>query len=89
MCRGEQPSFCRPPHLTFYQTIESMLRNQSGIHSAKVALLAERAVIEFDPLLWTVPKLIDVGPFFHEISRRPHASLVYNRKFLILDLTPR
>jgi hypothetical protein len=52
-----------------------MLRNQTGIYSTKVALLAERAVVEFDPLLWTVPKLIDVWSFFHEIFKRPHAPL--------------
>jgi len=37
-----------------------MLRNQKGIQLIKVALLAERAVVEFDPIHWTVPKLIDV-----------------------------
>lgn len=34
-----------------------MLRNQPGIYSVKVSLLAERAVIEFDPLTWTIEKL--------------------------------
>jgi Cu+-exporting ATPase len=34
-----------------------MMRSQAGIHSIKVALLAERAVIEFDPLIWTIEKL--------------------------------
>lgn len=37
-----------------------MLRQQPGIHSVKVALLAERGVVEFDPNQWTVPKLISV-----------------------------
>ena len=41
------------------QSIEGMLRNQPGIHSVKVALLAERAVIEFDPLTWTLEKLAE------------------------------
>ena len=36
-----------------------MLRNQPGIHSVKVALLAERAVIEFDPLTWTPEKIAE------------------------------
>lgn len=40
-----------------------MLRDQKGIHSIKVALLAERAVVEFDPFHWTAPKLIDVRYF--------------------------
>lgn len=39
------------------QSIESMLRTQPGIHSIKVALLAERATIEFDPLQWTLEKI--------------------------------
>lgn len=37
-----------------------MLRTQSGIHSVKVALLAERGVIEYDPKIWTSDKLIKV-----------------------------
>ena len=51
-----------PANLTpCLQSIEGMLRNQEGIHSIKVALLAERAVVEFDPVQWTVEKLIDVS----------------------------
>ena len=42
-----------------------MLRDQTGIFSVKVALLAERGVIEYDPSLWTVEKLVseitDIG----------------------------
>ena len=38
-----------------------MLREQSGIHSIKVALLAERGVIEYDPNVWDADKLIDVS----------------------------
>ncbi|KDQ13049.1 hypothetical protein BOTBODRAFT_133950 [Botryobasidium botryosum FD-172 SS1] len=41
------------------ESIESMLRNQPGIHSVKVALLAERAVVEFDASAWTVEKVIE------------------------------
>ncbi|KAH9479350.1 Copper-transporting ATPase HMA5 [Psilocybe cubensis] len=41
------------------EAIEGMLRDQKGIHSVKVALLAERAVIEYDPLHWTVVKLVN------------------------------
>ena len=37
-----------------------MLRDQPGIQSVKVALLAERAVIEFDPTVWTAEKVIEV-----------------------------
>jgi len=49
------------------ESIESMLRNQPGIQSIKVALLAERAVVEFDPTIWTAEKVIkeisDIGCF--------------------------
>lgn len=38
-----------------------MLRNQPGIHSVKVALLAERAVVEYDPELWTEDKIMSVS----------------------------
>ena len=50
------------PHPLFsFQSIEGMLRSQPGIHSVKVALLAERGVVEFDPLQWDVVKIINVG----------------------------
>ncbi|KAG8868706.1 hypothetical protein FRB97_002046 [Tulasnella sp. 331] len=39
------------------ESIESMLRKQPGIQSVKVALLAERALVEYDPELWTPEKL--------------------------------
>lgn len=38
-----------------------MLRDQKGIDSIKVALLAERATVEYDPDLWTVEKIVNVG----------------------------
>ncbi|OCH85260.1 copper P-type ATPase CtaA [Obba rivulosa] len=41
------------------ESIEGMLRTQAGIHSVKVALLAERGVIEYDPTVWTSEKLIN------------------------------
>ncbi|EGN96792.1 hypothetical protein SERLA73DRAFT_170172 [Serpula lacrymans var. lacrymans S7.3] len=47
------------------ESIEGMLRTQAGIHSIKVALLAERAVIEYDPNVWDTDKIIgeisDIG----------------------------
>lgn len=43
------------------QSIEGMLREQDGVHSIKVALLAERAVIEYDPAVWNSDKLINVS----------------------------
>ena len=38
-----------------------MLRIQPGIHSVKVALLAERAVVEYDPEKWTDEKIMSVS----------------------------
>ena len=38
-----------------------MLRTQDGIHSIKVALLAERAVVEYDPAVWTTDKIMSVS----------------------------
>ena len=43
-----------------HQSIEGGLRNQTGVHSIKVALLAERGVVEYDPTVWTADKLIGV-----------------------------
>ncbi|KAJ6518814.1 Cu-transporting P-type ATPase [Mycena sanguinolenta] len=47
------------------EAIEGMLREQPGIHSVKVALLAERGVVEFDPKTWNAEKVIseisDIG----------------------------
>lgn len=44
------------------QSIEGVLRTQPGIYSVKVALLAERGVVEYDPTAWTEEKIINVGP---------------------------
>ncbi|KAN0113825.1 copper P-type ATPase CtaA [Russula decolorans] len=41
------------------ESIEGMLRSQPGIHSVKVALLAERGVVEFDPLQWDAVKVVN------------------------------
>ncbi|KZT07473.1 copper transporting p-type ATPase-like protein [Laetiporus sulphureus 93-53] len=41
------------------ESIESVLRTQPGIYSVKVALLAERGVVEYDPAVWDSDKLID------------------------------
>ncbi|KAF8074887.1 Cu-transporting P-type ATPase [Lyophyllum atratum] len=41
------------------EAIEGMLREQKGIHSIKVALLAERGIIEYDPAHWTIDKLVN------------------------------
>lgn len=39
--------------------IENGLKGQAGIYSIKVALLAERAVVEYDPASWTPEKLAE------------------------------
>ncbi|KAI0259346.1 copper P-type ATPase CtaA [Gloeopeniophorella convolvens] len=41
------------------ESIEGMLRSQAGIHSVKVALLAERGVVEFDPHQWTAERIVE------------------------------
>ncbi|KAJ7281506.1 Cu-transporting P-type ATPase [Mycena rebaudengoi] len=41
------------------EAIEGMLREQPGIHSIKVALLAERGVVEYDPSVWDAEKVIN------------------------------
>nr|AAO32800.1 copper P-type ATPase CtaA [Trametes versicolor] len=47
------------------ESIEGMLRTQPGIQSVKVALLAERGVVEYDPAVWDADKIIgeisDIG----------------------------
>ncbi|KAH9990156.1 hypothetical protein BJV77DRAFT_1013943 [Russula vinacea] len=40
-------------------TCGSCVEVQPGIHSVKVALLAERGVVEFDPVQWTTEKVIN------------------------------
>ncbi|KZW01270.1 heavy metal translocatin [Exidia glandulosa HHB12029] len=41
------------------ESIESVLRGQDGIHTIRVALLAERAVVEYDPEVWNNEKLVN------------------------------
>jgi Cu+-exporting ATPase len=41
------------------EAIEGMLRDQPGIRSVKVALLAERGVIEYDPSVWDEQRIIN------------------------------
>ena len=60
-----------------------MLRDQEGIHSVKVALLAERGIIQYDPKVWTEDKLINVCLF--ELLPEPVSHLP--RKYLILVST--
>lgn len=41
------------------EAIEGMLRDQPGIRSVKVALLAERGVIEYDPSVWDEDRIVN------------------------------
>ncbi|KAG7093698.1 hypothetical protein E1B28_007353 [Marasmius oreades] len=41
------------------EAIEGMLRQQEGIHSVKVALLAERGTVEFNPQKWDIDKIMN------------------------------
>lgn len=41
------------------ESIEGMLRTKPGIHSIKVALLAERGVIEYDSDMWDPEKIVN------------------------------
>jgi hypothetical protein len=44
------------------KSTEGMLRSQPGIHPVKVALLAERGVVNFDSQQWDTEKIIKVSP---------------------------
>ncbi|KAI0287670.1 hypothetical protein BC826DRAFT_1108263 [Russula brevipes] len=44
------------------KSTEGMLRSQLGTHPVKVALLAERGVVDFDPQQWDAEKIIKVSP---------------------------
>ena len=58
-----------------HQSIEGMLRSQPGIHSIKVALLAERGVVDYDPKLWDADKIISVSAPSFLSSRNTFVSL--------------
>ena len=45
-----------------------MLRTQPGIYSVKVALLAERGVVEYDPSMWTPEKVAEVSSINDQIT---------------------
>ncbi|KLO07649.1 copper P-type ATPase CtaA [Schizopora paradoxa] len=58
------------------ESIESNFRDQPGIHSVKVALLAERGVIEYDPALWTTDKIVEeIGDMGFEGTLIPAARI--------------
>ena len=64
------------PQTSAGQSIEGMLRSQTGIHSIKVALLAERGVVEYDPDVWDTDKIVSVSLHFScSLSSRPIPSL--------------
>ena len=54
-----------------------MLRNMAGIHSVRVALLAERGVVEYNPEVWGPEKIINVSAYLS-----PPPSSPSNRVFI-------
>jgi len=58
------------------QSIEGMLRNMTGIHSVRVALLAERGVVDYDPEVWDPEKIINVSAYLSPPSLSPHRVLI-------------
>ena len=85
LCRGMAYQFVPQDFgrdILFLQSIESVLRNQQGIHSIKVALLAERGVIEYDPEHWNVDKLVNVRALSFASSVILPGSCCISRKYL-------
>ncbi|KAG9081741.1 hypothetical protein FS749_007431 [Ceratobasidium sp. UAMH 11750] len=56
------------------KAIEDGLRPLPGIHSIQVALVAERAVIEYDPIIWDDDKVAEVRLLFHANVRSSNNS---------------
>ena len=56
-----------------------MLRNMSGIHSIRVALLAERGFVEYNPQTWDPEKIINVSAYLGPLASPIHRVL-YRRK---------
>ena len=48
-----------------------MLRDMTGIHSVRVALLAERGVVEYNPEVWDPEKIISVSTYPQPAPLRP------------------
>ena len=59
-----------------------MLRNMSGIHSIRVALLAERGLVEYDLQTWDPEKIINVSAYLGPLASPIHCVL-YRRKYPI------
>lgn len=85
MCGGMCTFLCYLFPAYAFQAIEGMLRDQKGILSIKVALLAERAVVEFEPEHWTVEKIINVS----RIGLCLFLVLTLHRKYRTSDSTQR
>lgn len=64
-----------------------MLRTQPGIHSVKVALLAERGVVEYDPDVWTPEKIVGVCDLLNSVGFDLPNSISHCRKYLISGST--
>jgi len=59
----------------------------SGIHSVRVALLAERGVVEYNPEAWDPEKIINVSAHLCPPSPPTH-HVPYHRKYLISASMP-
>lgn len=59
----------------------------AGIHSVRVALLAERGVVEYNPEVWDPEKIINVSTFLTSPFSQTH-HVFYRRKYLILASMP-
>lgn len=57
-----------------------MLRDMSGIHSIRVALLAERGVVEYDPTAWDPEKIINVSLYLSVPPRLLTARFILGNK---------
>ncbi|SNX81538.1 probable CCC2 - P-type ATPase, Cu(2+)-transporting ATPase [Melanopsichium pennsylvanicum] len=76
------------------ETIEKMIRSQPGIESISVALLAEKATVTFDDLIWTPAKVVeeieDTGfdcTFLEVIRTERKSADLASREFGV-DITP-
>jgi len=59
----------------------------SGIHSVRVALLAERGVVEYNPEAWDPEKIINVSTHLRPFPPPTHRVL-YHRKYLTSGSMP-
>lgn len=80
--RSQKGAWLRPGTPFHTQTIERMLRQQEGVYSVSVALLAEKAVVEFDPARWTSEQIAeeieDIGFEASPLTQQREDSVLLN-----------